>query len=76
MSDCLGAGFHKELRTNDEILAHLEMNRLLEPQIFPLQIVHQYKVDWRPISQEHRIRFLIFFCLGPEQYRRNGDKGS
>jgi hypothetical protein len=36
------------------------MNRLLDLELFPLQIVHQHKVDWRPVSQENRIRFLIF----------------
>ena len=58
----------------DEVLAHFEMNRLLDLKSFPLQIVHQSKVDRRPISQQNRIRFFIFSCLRPEVYRRKGDE--
>ncbi len=74
MPNCLGACFHNELGINDEILANLEMNRLLGSQLFAMQVVHQYKVNWRPIGQEHRTRFLIFFCLRPEKYRRKSDE--
>jgi len=42
------------------------MNRLVGPELFPFEIVHQDKVNWRPVGQQNGGRAPIFRRLGRE----------